>query len=261
MLPLINNESNPLYNGVTVKLGETIEHYNQRPTLSKIGRKQILGICIGASTPGQISAAIEARSGTLNNVRLINTCSGGQDINDWLNLSSKGWTNLNKILTQKKAQKEDVQFVIMCHDDLRTNDTTFPNSPISLANKMADFVKLAKQQLPNLKIITMMSRLCDYKITDPKFVSPSGYYNGFADKFLVEKAIAQGGYLNGVWITDADFYLFTDGENVRSDGFKFYYSWMKQNGTNIHMDTSKGGDEACADYGLANCRARYEWFN
>lgn len=260
MLPLINSETNPIYNGVRVKLGETAEHFQNRPSLAKIGRKKILGICIGASTPGQISAAIEARSGTFTNVRLINTCRGGQDINDWLNPNSAAWSNLNQVLTQKKASKTDVQFVIMCHDDLRNADLGFPSSPRSLADKMSDLVQLLKQQMPNLKIISMMSRLCEYRVTDPKFVTPSGYYVGFADKFLVEKAISQGGLLHGVWVTDADFYLYTDGENKRSDGFQFYWSWMKQNGTNIHMDTSKGGDEICADYGLNNFKARYEWF-
>ena len=54
-------------------------------------------------------------------------------------------------------------------------------------------------------------------------------------------------------------YLWTDGETVRSDGFAFKFSWMKQRQTSVHLDTRLDGDNICANY-IFNNMKRYSWF-
>jgi hypothetical protein len=259
-IPLINNLPNPLYNGLSVKLGETPSHFAKRPTLTKInGKNKIVVICIGASTPGQISTQLELLGNTLKDVKIINCCTGAMDINDWNIESGIAWSNLEDDLVKNGYDFIDVQGIIMCHDDLKSQSNTFPSAPRALTNLMKTFIGLAKSKFINLKQIDLFTRLCEYKITDTKFGTPSGYHNGWSNKFLVEDAIAAGGFLNGVWITDATGYLWTDGETVRSDSFSFKFSWMKQRQTSVHLDTRLEGDNICANHIFNNCK-RYSWF-
>lgn len=256
--PLINSK-NEFYNGIAIKLGETPEHFSKRPQLQKINNKKIVVLCVGASTPGQISAKIESMSLQLANVQVINCCTGGQDINDWLSLESPGWSNLEDKLVEKGLLFSDVQCLIFGTDELVDDSNAFPSASISYGMKVTSFISLAKTQFVNLKQVDLMSRLCEYKITDPKFATPSGYNNGWGHKFAVETAMLSDGTISGVWITDATAYLWTDGETIRSDGFKFSYSWMKRNGASVHLNTSKIGDDTIASY-IFNNMKRYSWF-
>lgn len=257
--PLINNTS-AVYNGYPVKLGSTPDHLSKRPILSKVGNKKIVFICIGASTPGQISTQLEKLGNALVDVDILNCCVGAQDINDWLMPDGAGWKNVTSTLSANGYTYADVQGIIMCHDDLRDGSNAFPASAIALKNKMKDFVSQSKGKCPNLKHVELFSRLCEYKVTDTKFVTPSGYHNGWSNKFLVEDCIANNSRLNNVWVNDSCGYLWTDGETVRSDGFAFKFAWMKQRQTSIHLDTTKEGDDVCAKFILDNMKRTYAEF-
>lgn len=258
--PLINDISPPpLYNGVQVKLGETQEHFSYAPNLQKNASGKIVFIVMGASTQGQIATALVQQSYTLKDVVVINCCVGSEDVNKWLLLTESGWANVNKQLQAKGYTKADVQGIIYGSDDLRDGSILFPQAPQALAAKNIELIKLCKSQLPNLKVFSLQSRLCEYKIADKKFQAPSGYFTGFANKFTVEASFTTGHLINGVWPTDADWYLWTNGEQMRSDGFQFRFSWMKQRQTSVHLDTRLSGDDECAAYGF-NKMKRYPYW-
>jgi len=264
-IPLINNLIKPLYNSIIVKLGETPEHFAARPTLVKINSKlKIYGVAIGASTPSQIANALIKLIDPLKNVKLINGCTGAQDVNDWLNPSGKAWSNLTTALNKAKIAYNDVQFILMCQEDLLDNENDFPGAAHRLENKVRSIVQLAKSKFPNLKQIDFECRGCEYFI-DPiayaKFKTPSGYHNGWANKFLIESTFTTNHLLTGVWLTDATAYIWTDGSGVvRSDGFVWNKEDMQLGGTSVHFDTSKLGDENAATYIFNNFK-RYNWFN
>lgn len=258
LVPLITNQK-ASYFGYEVSLGETADHFSKRPSITRLGGNKIVVLCLGASTQGQIATQLEILGKGLTDVTLLNCCTGGQDINDWLNLNSAAWNNLEDKLAAKAIPFSNVQAVIFGCDDLRNADNTFPSSAISYSTKLESFINLLKQQFVNLKQVDLQSRLCEYMITDQQFVTPSGYHNGWGNKFLVEKCISLGNRINNVWVTDATGYIYTDGETKRDDGFQFFFSWMKQRGTSVHFDTRKQGDDITASYNFNNMK-RYIWF-
>lgn len=246
-IPLINNLVNPTYNGLIAKPGETPAHLAKRPLLKKLNGKKVLYVTMGASTPGQISTALEALAVPLINAKIINGCTGSMDINDWLDLTSPAWSNLEDDVIRAGYTMGEVQGVIMMHDDLKDPSTAFPAAPQSLANKMESLIKLMVGEFPKLKVVELFSRLYGGFITDLKFGIPSCYYTAWANKFLTEKAIALGGFISGVWVSDGVGDLWTLGETVRSDGFYMKKAEMKQGGTSVHINTATGLDERCAN--------------
>jgi hypothetical protein len=260
-IPLINNLANPVYMGLVARLGETPAHLAKRPTLAKINNKKILYLCVGASTPAQISTAFVKSCAVLKNVKVLNCCMGAQDINDWLNFDGAAFSNLEDIVLANGYTLDEVQGIIMCHDDLKDQSTAFPSAPQSLSNLMETFItRLKTEKMPNLKTVDLFSRFYEGWITDPKFQTPSGYNNGWSCKFLTEKAIANGGFISGVWISDGNGYFYTDGETVRSDGFYVKKSEFKQKGTSVHINTATQLDERAATQ-LFNGMKRYPDFN
>lgn len=248
-IPFINNLVKPLYNGFVVKPGETPEHLAKRPVLTKINNKKALYICIGASTPGQISTVLEQLGATLKDVKILNCCTGAADINDWLDPNSAAWSNLEDDLVKAGYDFTEVQGILMCHDDLKDQSTAFPAASQKLADLMEQFIIYCKSisVFPNLKVVDLFSRLYGGWITDPKFGGTSDYNNSFSIKFLTEKAIANGGTIAGVYVSDGFGHLYTDGEVVRFDGFFVKKSEMKQRGTSVHIDTRTELDNRCAN--------------
>lgn len=261
-IPLINNLVNPLYNGLIAKPGETTLHKTHRPVLSKLNGKKILYVCVGASTPGQISTVLEQLGAPLKNIKIVNGCTGSMDINDWLDSNSPAWSNLEDDVIRNGYTMEEVQGVIMCHDDLKDQSVAFPSAPQSLANKMESLViKMKTEFFTNLKTVDLFSRLYGGFITDPKFKIPSCYNTVWANKLLTEKAITFLGFIAGVYITDGNGDLWTDGETVRSDGFYMKKSEMKQKGTSIHINTATTLDNRCAQKIFDNMKLSITGFN
>lgn len=246
----------PTYLGYEVSLGETPAHFENRPALQRIDGKKIAVVCIGASTPDQVMTPFAAKNSVLKDVKIINCCVWAEDINKWLDVNGNGWMNVDSKLKAAGVPYSRVQSILFCADDLRDKGTGVAAIE-TLRDKMLDFIALAKSKFVNLRQIDLFSRFCEYRVTDLKFGSPTGYNYGFGQKLVVERS-AQG-QTSGVWVTDATGYLWTDGETMRSDGFQFFWSWMRQDGANVHMDTNRNGDEICADY-IFNNMKRYTWF-
>jgi len=256
MIPVINNLSpKPLYNGVSVSLGETAEHKALRPVLRK-GRKKIPIVLIGASTPSQIFEELVKKNILLTDCTFIHCGHGAQDINDYLDVNSAGWTTINAEIPKAGYTLKQIKWVIMSHDDLKNFSNVFPADARSLATKEADFIKLLKVKMPSLKVIDIFSRLSAMTVTDPKFASPSDYHTCYAAKFVVEDSFTTNHLVGGVWVTDAPS-MWTDGEKVRSDGFYFKSSWAKPDGS-PHLNPGEG--RICLADWLFNYCQRYSEF-
>ena len=227
--PQINNlNPKPLYNGVSVNIGETPEHRAARPTIVK-GAKKIPIALVGPSTHSQIYEEMVKLNINLTDCIFIHCGHGGQDIIDYLNLASAGWTSIKSGITNAGYTLADIKWMIFGTDDLHSSSNIFPAAPQSLSANILKFVDLAKTQMPNLKAVDLMSRINGDTITEVRFAEPSSYYTGFAHKFAVESTFATGHLRNGVWITDA-LNMWTKGETVRSDGLYIRYDWMQTNG-------------------------------
>lgn len=246
-VPLINNLVNPTYKGFTAKPGETPAHLAKRPLLNKINGKKILYVTIGASTPGQISTSLVTLTSAFNNVKVVNGCTGSMDINDWLDINSTAWSNLEDAVLRAGYEMNEVQGVIMCHDDLKDTSVLFPSAPQAMASKLESLIVMMKGIFPALKVCELFSRLYGGFITDPKFAIPSCYHTTWANKFVTEKAISTNSLIAGVWVSDGVGDLWTVGETTRSDGFYMKKVEMKQRGTSVHIDTRTGLDERCAN--------------
>lgn len=241
MIPLINKVANPVYMGFPVKLGETPEHLSFRPVITKPKKKKIPILLIGASTPSQIFEELVKLNKNLTNCVFINAGHGAQDVNDYLSLTSLGWQTINTAIPAAGFSFADIKWIITCQEDLKSNSNVFPDAPIQLKNLEASLVNLFKSKFVNLKAIDIFSRLNAHTInpvTYKQFESPSDYNNCWSAKWLVESTFATGHLLNGVWITDAPS-MWTDGENVRSDGFAVKYSWFKSDGS-PHLNVGEG---------------------
>lgn len=255
MTPLINNITpRPLYNGYPVQIGETPEHLTYKLAIQKINNK-ILSLGIGASTPGQVYDGV-IRTAALTDVELKSCMVGGNDIYDWLNLNGAGWRKIKQTIPMRYS---DVQHILMCHDDLKSNDNSFPQDSINLSNRIIEFIKLCKVQFPNLKQVDLFSRFYGGKITDTRFKSPSDYNNSFANKFAVESSFLTNHLINGVYISDF-LNLYTDGEAIRSDGFYIKLVWFKNKGVGIHMDLTKEGDEIVGAWINTHLKNKYNWY-
>jgi hypothetical protein len=241
MIPVINNiNPKPLYNGVPVTIGETPEHRALRPVIKK-GKKKTPILLIGASTPSQIFEELVKKNTLLTDCVFIHAGHGAQDINDYLDMRSAGWSTIKSAVAAAGYTLKQIKWVIMCHDDLKDASNSFPTSANTLADKEIAFVKLMKSSaggLTSLKVIDIFSRLSAVTITDPKFASPSDYHTCFAAKFAVETSFRTNHLIDGVWITDAPS-MWTDGETVRSDGFYFRRSWAKPDGS-PHLNPGEG---------------------
>lgn len=228
--PLINNLTpKPLYNGITVTIGETAAHKARRPVITKKGSKKIPIILVGPSTHSQIYEEMVKLNVNLVDCVFILCGHGGQDIIDYLDLNSAGWSAIRTGVANAGYAMIDIEWMIFGTDDLHSSSNAFPAAPQSLCDNTLKFIDLAKGQLKSLKVCDLMSRTNGDVITDFRFAEPSCYYNGFAFKFAVEATYKTGNLRSGVWITDA-MNMWTKGEIVRSDGLAFKNAWMDPKG-------------------------------
>lgn len=257
-VPLINDiEPTPVFNGYKVELGENAEHLSYMPKITKGLLNKAPIVLIGASTPSSIYAELVKFNAQLTDFVFIHAGHGATDIYDYLDLNNVGWVTIRNNVAAAGYRMNDVKWVIMCHDDLKSQSNDFPACAQVLADKEIEFVQLMKQrgQFKNLKRVDIFSRLNGYKITEPKFQTPSDYYNCFAAKFAVESTFSTGHFVSGVWITDAPS-MWTNGEEIRSDGFAFQYAWMKPDG-GPHIYAT--GAAYCANWLFNYCKQTREF--
>lgn len=267
MVPLINNVVNPEpYLGFTRKLGSTAPHISKRPILQKLAdKKRILEIGLGPSTPNQVMKAYAVLASGLTDYQFINCCRGAQDIDKVLNPTGLIWTTVKDNLAAAGRKHSDVQKIIMCMEDTKTLMTGLVGIN-SLRDKLYNLIDMLKGTtvapgiFPNLKHIEFLSRFNGDKLAGEaarKFLPPSDFENGISNKLVVEECIKNDSRLNDIFLNDSIGYVYTDGENVRSDGFRMLYKYFLDDGAHIHLDVKTQGDEIAAQHLFDNQKRLY----
>ena len=100
--------------------------------------------------------------------------------------------------------------MVTMQDDIDSNDNTFPDAMLSLKNKMVTLLNVAKNKMPNLKQVHLMSRSytgwCD-PVAMAAHAEPAAYHNGFTNKMLTVDCI-NGVFGNAIWINDGCYFWY-----------------------------------------------------
>ena len=229
------------FNGYSLGLGVTEAHNLNAPKIRAINNKVVM-VSVGASVQNQISERLEVRFTELTNPKFqfVNLCQPAKDINDWLT-SPEVWTEANNRLADAEVLKEEVQ-IIWLQDDIISEDTAyFPEWPLMVKDSMISLVGKLRAEFPKLKQIFISGRPYTGYTADFKHTEPKGYYNGWTCRFLVEDQIA-GVIPSKPWISDA-IYMWTNGSNMRLDGFQVSQSDFKPDGLHLTLSgKNKFGD-------------------
>lgn len=255
-LPLVESGT---YMGYETGLGISDEHRADAPILKPIGGK-IGMVIIGASNSlgegEEIVKQIPHISG-INPQLEIRVCAvPSKDVNDWLDKDNSCWARAMDSLGNLDA--DQVQVLWFKTDDLKDKSSIFPDSPELLEEKLIKVLKVFKEKFPNLKQVYGSGRSYTGFAFNSNSPEPSGYYTGWAWKWLVEKQTA--GLIDNKlpWVSD-EIYLWTDGDHLRVDG----YQVLKSDFVSGEVHFTSSGYEKVAEYVLekfSTMSTSVDWF-
>jgi hypothetical protein len=194
------------YEGYKTSLGTTDKFWAKRPFI----QNPVIAF-VGASVPKQIADEMIALSKD-KGTKIVNLCIPSKDINEWMNPLSSVWKQANKTLASLQIAKEDITVVWTMQDDLRDRAAIFPDSPLSLRDKIVKFIEVTEDYFPNVKQIDLASRTYNYLPEGTKHSEPSCYHTGWANRWVVEQFRKR----HPVFINDK-CYLWTDGNKPNGD--------------------------------------------
>lgn len=165
-----------------------------------------------------------------DHLRIINACVGGQGIQKMYDISDNYWSGVSGKLESEGLSVEQVQVIWIEQDNTNAYDTTFPSAPNALVNDFRMLLEVIRQLFPNVRICYVTARAyAGFAAPVGPDVSggllyPRDYYNGWAIKFLVEKAIDHTpgyefeGPAASIPLVTWGSYHWTDGSTPRMDG-------------------------------------------
>ncbi len=186
------------------------------------------------------------------------TAIGGNDITKWANINDPVWDKVDRQLQRAGITKEQVQVVwvkqALAHVGGLPNPT-FPEHAIALQKGestnggLEQLLRNLKIKFPNIKIAYLSSRTRAYNNYQLSLnPEPYAYESGFSVKWTVEDQINNDPNLeykgiNAVspWISWGP-YLWADGENARSDGFKWLCTDTRED-DGTHPSVPDGADK------------------
>ncbi len=191
----------------------------------------IVMIGVGASNPRTEFNAFTQQiiaSGLLNsNVKIINTCIGGQGVQKMNAPTANYWEQAKNTLQQQGFTNAQVQVAWVETENTANGDTVFPRAPLQLINDIKLLLETMKLKFPNIKICYLSSRaFSGYAVATANEVGkgllyPRDYYNGWALKWIVEKQINnEAGYtIASIPFITMGNYNWSQGDKPRNDGF------------------------------------------
>lgn len=198
-------------------LGTTRAHLKKAPRIKTINGKTVM-VSIGASVQNQISERLEERIPELASsvFQFVNLAQPAKGIEDWLN-TDEVWAEVTSRLLSAEVLDTEVQIVWFQNDTVSNDSTVYPDRPLAVKQDMLDLIDRIKGRFTNVKHIFLNARPYSWSI-EVNHAEPKAYLNGYACKWIVEDQI------NGLipikpWICD-EGYMWTDADNVRSDGFQ-----------------------------------------
>ena len=175
-------------------------------------------VSIGASVQNQISERMEERIPELNSsvFQFVNLAQPSKGFEDWIGVSAV-WNEASSRLATAGVLDTEVQIVWLQNDTVSNASTAYPERPLAIKDDILTLIDIIKGRFTNLKHIFLNARPYSWSIEE-NHAEPKGYLNGYACKWIVEDQIA--GRIPALpWICD-DGYLWTDADNIRSDGFQ-----------------------------------------
>ncbi len=211
---------------------------------------KIVMLGIGASNPMTEFQNFIERSDDYEPVNdylsIINVCMGGQGIQKMYDIDDNYWSGVINKLSEEGLSAEQVQVLWIEQDNTNSYDTTFPAAPNALMNDFRLLLTVVKSLFPNVKI-TYISARAYSGFADPidpevsgGLLYPRDYLNGWAIKFLVEKAIDnEPGYESSgpsaqIPLVTWGSYHWTDGSTPRLDGL-FLDCEVDVSGDGLHL--------------------------
>jgi hypothetical protein len=180
---------------------------------------------------------------------LINGALGGQTAEKWVDPEALPWAELEARLTRFEVSALQVQVAWIKQTLTRGGD--FPDKALALQADLEAILQNLKTRYPNLQIAFLSSRTRSYTYERGLSPEPLAFETGFAVKWLIEKQIdhhpdlnfdpAQGA-VRAPYLTWGP-YLWSDGENPRSDG----QVWLAEDMTEDCTHPSTQGQKKVAE--------------
>jgi len=198
------------------------------------GNGNIIMIGVGASNPrtefDEFIKHCENLPNKNPNLVLINTCIGGQGIQKMNDVNDNYWNQAKKTISDNNYNEKQVQIAWIETENTQSADTVFPRAAISLMNEYQKLLVTLKIHFPNLKLCYVSARGYSGWISGEQTVGkgllyPRDYYNGWALRFLIDSVISDKGNFRysgdnaPIPLTTWGSYLWTDGSEMRKDGF------------------------------------------
>lgn len=172
-------------------------------------------------------------------VLLVQGAQGGIPAEDMDDANDAYWTSvLPQKLQQAGVTPAEVQVVWFLQAN-RMPTASFPAHALTLKSQMASILRIAKDELPNLRIVYCAARIYAGYATTTLNPEPYAYEQGFAVKWLIEDQLggdpslnydANKGPVEAPWIAWGP-YAWADGLTPRSDGLTWLCSDLQPDGT------------------------------
>lgn len=203
--------------------------------ITDLDNGRIVLLSIGASNPKTEFESFQKITETCSLINpyltIVNGCEGGNGLQQINHPTNDYWSYVSNQLSSSGVNNLQVQVIWIEQENTSSQNYNFPSAPLDLMNDFKTLFKLLLQTYPNLQICYLNSRgysgYIDNEATPGYGLrQPRDYFNGWTIKWLIEAQIkgdislAYNGVKRNAPVLDWGAYLWADGKNSRSDGFK-----------------------------------------
>ena len=149
---------------------------------------------LGGSTSGHMMDSLKAK--TLNNpatnpfLKLLNASNGAgtSSINSISDPNDPYWDHVSNIIRSSRVSYSQIQVVYLESED-SSSIVGFPARPYLLRDNLKTAIQTCKAKFPKLKLLYVLGRTTTFNVHSVQNQEPAPYYNGWAEKFLIEDQI------------------------------------------------------------------------
>lgn len=219
---------------------------------------RIVLLAIGASNPKTEFQSFQEIADTFSLINpyltIVNGCKGGSGIQKIVHASDSYWSYVDYQLDYNNVYADQVQVIWLEEDNTSSNNFDFPSAPNELMEEYKKLFGLLLKTFPNLQVCYLSGRgyagyMDTHDPAGPGLRQPRDYYHGWAIKWLIENQIKGDESLSfsdlnkKAPVLDWSAYLWTDGNNQRSDGLFWECPGDIQWNDGLHW-SEEGNDKA-----------------
>ena len=213
-------------------LNEFAGRIKPRDAAGKVSATGKIGfISLGISTGGRNMTALKEKTvgdSATNPFLILANCNNGSGtgtFNSIINPNDPYWQHVTIILNGVHLTYKQVQVIYLESED-SVQITGFPQRPYFVRDEIEAAVRTCMAKFVHLKLVYVLGRTTTFNVTLFQNKEPVPYYNGWAEKFMIEDQIngKPGTEYRGVNavapLVTWGWYQWADGSNVpRKDGF------------------------------------------